>query len=369
MSLETTIENASEALQDQATPTPAAALPAPAAVPELTDPDQIALRDARAAAEAEEAAGNDGTKPDPAAAGAPAQQPPTAKPAGKSAVSLIPKARFDEVLTERNKLAQETAYLRGQLDARTQPATANGTQPAPAPAQTPEERLATVRTVKQALAAKFDQGDLSMAEYETQRDALDDKAHAIREESMLAKVKPVAAATSPDGNELYLETLTVDLETKHPWVEVFDKVGSEADWAYLKSTAVDNLAARGIDPSKGAVGRYELRREVAALADQLGSALLTQRAQAKGVAIPGMQPAPAAAVKTLPPKPGAAPLSPTASARLAKFNTMNGAPPDLTAMTGSAEIGDPEQRVEAMSEDEWKALPAATKHRILHGAT
>lgn len=365
MSLETTIEKASETLQDQ--PAPAAAAQTPPAVPELTDPDQIALRDARAAAEAEEAAGNDGTKPDPATAGAPAQQPPAAKPAGKSAVPLIPKARFDEVLTDRNKLAQDNAYLRGKLDATlAAPATADGKPaPAPAPAQTPQQRLAAVDLEIDALAEKFDAGDLTMADFKKQERTLNEKRDAIREES---RAKPVAAATGPDGNELYLETLTADLETKHPWVDVFDKVGSEADWAYLKSTAVENLTARGIDPSKGAVGKYELRREVAALADQLGPALLTTRAQAKGIAIPGQQPAPAAATTTTP-KPGAAPLSPAAQARLAKLNTMNGAPPDLTAMTGSAETGDAESRVETMSEEEWKALPAATKHRILHGAT
>lgn len=330
---------------------------------EEIDPDLQELQDAKAAAKAEEAAppasaaeqvnGN-------AAPAAAASEPPPRdqKPQG----IMVPKERLDEALNQRDEARQQAAYHRGLAEARTpqgQPA-GNGQQPA---APTPEQRLAEVHTAIDALAEKFDAGEITMTDFKKQERALDTKAQGIREEVLLAKVPK--AATAPEGNggdTLYLETLTADLEKNHPWVAIFDKAGTDADWKYLEDTARGRLAERGVKDIKGAVGSYELRKEIASLTDELGPALLTTRAKAQGLTLPGQSSPPAGQPQQQQPQP----LSPTAQNRLGKLQQQGNAPPDVSAMGGgSAGAGVPDSSIAEMSDEEIAALPQATRRRLL----
>ena len=343
----------------QPNPADAAAAAAAAQQPQEeveVDVDDQAVTDANAAVEAEEAAGGEGgSEADPGAAG---QQQPSGQqsgsPSGQQQPSepvFIPKARFDEVASQRDKHAQGEAYWRGVAEARGQP---NGQAP-PQQSQppTPEARLSTIQAQQDALAKRFDDGEITFSDLTRERRAIDNQEHAIREEILVGKVKP-AQQNQPanQGNdELYLNSLTAQLEQEHPWVEVFDKVGTNIDWKFLTDTATQNLIDRGVDPTKGSNGKYELRKEVAILADQYGPSMVAQKAKAKGVAIPA----------------GQAPQRPMAQARAAKLAIAADQPPNLNRMTGTqGDAGLPsDSQIESMGEDQFDAMPEAQRHRLL----
>lgn len=351
---------------DAQPPAAPAAEPAPAPV----DVDDIELQEALAAVKAEETSSAQPQQPETPAPAAPQPAAPQAQqPAGEQpAAPMIPKARFDEVNSRAAKAAEEAAYWRGVAEARAQAQTApQGGQPAPAaPAPpTPEQRLADIATATEALAKRFDDGEITMTDFKREERKLADQEQAIREEILLKKVQPAAPAQNGGDQELYLETLTAQLETQHPWVGVFDQVGTQSDWAFLKNRAIENLVERGIDPSKGAVGKYELRKEMAQLADAYGPALVGDRARAKGIALPNAQASQAQQPSPQPQRPA---LSPQAQARAAALEKAAGAPPDITALNGhSGDSGGipSEASLEAMSDEAITALPKAVRDKLM----
>lgn len=395
---------------DPSTGAAEAPAPAPTLAPVSDDVDDIELREARAAAKAEEApagtaqpAAVEGTAapqpPTPAAAPAPQEpeQPAAAsEPAAEPAPTptepqpkrpaMVPKARFDEVNTRASsaeeraaKAEQDAAYWRGRAEAQQHAAPgAAGQPPAPAPApvqQTPEQRLAEIRSAKEALAKRFDDGEIGMVEHTRLREELDDKAQAIREEALVAKVKPQQTDPQPQtsgSDSLYLETLTSQLEEKHPWVTIFDKVGGERDWQFLEGEARANLTERGIPLNQGALSSYHLREEMARLADEYGPGMLTKRAQAKGIDLPkspaAMQPpqAPPQSPAPAAPAPGQRTLSTVAAARAGKLEQAALAPPRMDTISGvPADSGLTESQLNSMSDDDIGALPDAVRRKAL----
>ena len=359
---------------DQPDPAAAAAAAAAAAEaePEVIDQDAQEVIDAQAAVEAEKDAAGEGGAPgvDPAT-GKPIEPKPgeQGKSAGGEPAVMIPKARLDEALHGKSEAEANAAYWKGVADGR-----ATGIQPPPKPGDgqpggqqqqqplTADARLATIQAQSDALAAKFDNGEISMADLTKQQRDLANKEAAIREDVLLAKVKPADQKPADQGgDQLYLDSLTAQLEQDYPWVVVFDKVGTESDWNYLKETAKQNLVDRGVDPTQGDLGKYELRKEVARLADKIGPFLIGDKAKAKGIAIPDQTPSPGGQKPTQP-------LSPQARARAAKLDAVAGAPPNLNAMGGNA--GDPsgipsDARVESMDEEAIGALPDNVRKRLL----
>jgi hypothetical protein len=341
--------------QNDATPAVAVAQPV------VTDIDELDLQAALKEEEAEKASatGAQTVEGTPAVPAAPKPQEQNPSPHGE--VVMIPKGRFDEVNAAKSKAENEAAYWRGQAEARAaQTAPAPGAAAAPQPQQTPEQRIAAIDAQLDDLAKKFDDGEMTLVDVRKQERTLQAQVDAIREE---ARPKPAAAAPANQGGDaLYLETLTAQLEDAHPWVKVFDAVGTASDWGYLKDRAITNLTARGVDPRNGNLGRYELRKEIAALTDELGPALLTASATKAGIALPGQSPKPAAPAQPTPPV-----LSPEAKARQAALLKAQGAPPNLNAMTGAAgESGIvTEAQLDGMSEDEIGALPASVHNKLL----
>jgi len=335
----------------------------------VVDLDDLDLEEARKAAKAEKAANaqpqGDPSKP---GTGTPTQQPAAEPPRKDPAETpMIPKARFDEVLDGKSKAEQEAAYWRGQAEARAQTFApkGQGTEQQQQPQPTPEQRLAEIHTAIDALAKQFDDGAITMADFKRHERELSAKEQAIREEGILAKVKP-AAAPAP-AEDMRLSELTGELEEAHPWVSIFDQVGTEAQWAGIKQLAIDNLVGRGIDPTRGATGKYELRREMAELMDKFGPELVGAKAKAKNIELPASQsPAPQPHPQD-PPQPAKPPLSAAAVARQAALDKAANAPPDATRMSGAQgpNAGVPsEAAIAAMSDEDIDKLPVAVTRKI-----
>lgn len=353
-------------------PATAAGTP-PAETPPATpaadrDVDDIELEAALAEAKAEEAAKEppkgdaatgqppQGAKPDEPKPGTPPTQPES---------PMIPKARLDEVLSERGKFAednaklqQEIAYLRGIVDARGGTPPASGQPPTQTQEPTPEQKLAAIQKDIDKLAEKFDAGEITMADFKRQERELQNLEFTLREEVLLGKVKQQQPV--PAGNALYLDDMTARLEQQHPWVAEFEFFDSKADWDYLKAVAIERMLEQKLDPRDGDLGKFNFRKEVAQAADEFGPALLGARMAKAGRTPPGQATSP-----TTTPQ---AQLSPAAKARQDKLGTAAGAPPDLTSMAGSPGTTTPQfsdAQIENMSEDEIGNMPAAVRRKFL----
>lgn len=370
---------------DQTTPPAAADNAAPPAAettsgltfvyPQPIDPDDVDLAAAKTEVQAEKASddaapgvdatnGQDGQQQPPAAA-APGQTAQTAP--GKTPnveVQMIPKPRLDEALAARSEAERAAAYWQGVAKAREPAAAAQPGQQQQQQAQpTPQEKLVAITAEQDALALRFDAGEISMADFKKAERQLNAAEQSIREEALAARLRPAQQPAS-NGDDLRLNELTADLEKQHPWVQVFDQVGTDRDWDYLKATAIDNLVAKGIDPTKGNYGRLELRREMSALADELGPSLIGKRAQAQGIILPSAQaPAPGQQQQQQQQR------SPNAAARASKLELASGAPPDISSMTGhqSSNPGAPptDIAIEGMSEADYDKLPAGVRNKLL----
>jgi len=347
-----------------ATPTPAAPEADQTPAPVNDDPDAIELAEALAALEAEEAGSEEPKQEtgqgseDPPAIPKPKEEP-APPPPEKGETPMIPKPRFDEVSQRATEAEQQAAYWRGVAEARQQQTGAPPASTEP-PKPTPEDRLAQIQSEQDTLAAKYDDGELTMAEYKAAERKLNGQEQAIREEVILSKVKPAPAPPSGE-DDAYLDDLTAKIEQAHPWVSVFEQAGTDADWNVVKQAAISNLVEQGIDPTKGTRGKIALREEIAVLIDSYGPILVGERAKAKGIEIPA-----ASAPAQQQPKPGE--LSPEAKARQAKLSQQSGAPPDVTAMGGqsrssTAEPGEAE--INEMTDEEISQLPVAVKNRLL----
>jgi len=349
--------------------------------PQFVDPDDTALAEAQAAVEAEEAAargqqapvaepGKTGDQQQPGQTQKPDQQPTREHtPAGGQ---MIPPERFAEVLARVHKAELEAARWRGVAEARQQqPQPQGGPQQQPQPQQpTADQRLAAIQTKQDELATKFDNGEITYSELTKRTRELSNQEQAIREEVLLAKVKPAAQAQQP--SDLYLEDRTEAIKADHPWIDVFEQVGTDIDWKYVRDRAVANLIDKGVDVMTPA-GTLALREEAAVLMDQLGPTMLSAKATAKGIAIPGLQqPKPGQQQQQQPPAGQGArqqqpPLSPIAAIRKGKLDVEAGQPPNLSAMNGNN--GDASQltdaAIEAMSEDAYDRMSEAQRMRLL----
>ncbi|MER8602798.1 hypothetical protein NKH48_03250 [Mesorhizobium sp. M1233] len=339
------------AIEDLAASTALSSVP-PVAVPD--DLDDLELQNAKAAAQAEEAkpaASPEPGKETPAAAAAPGAAAKPAAPQEQPAPAVIPKARFDEVLGKNDEMARQIAFLSGQVEALKVRGPA-----APGPAATPAapaqpaaaDRLIAVGTQIDALARKYDAGELSYADLTTQRRALDNQEQSIREEILLAKVPKPEQQQQPATADLYLDQLTADLEAKHPYLAAIE---SDMDFDWLVNKAKESFAAERIELPKGPVGNLRLRERIAVLSDRYGPMLTGKTLAAT--------PAPAPAT------PAAPGLSPEAAARAAKIAMQGDMPPNVASMTGSAGEVISEASIENMSDDDLAALPIATRHRFL----
>lgn len=345
-----------------------------------TDPDAIALAAMEAEVAAEEAAaegddpdkgkqpdeGEAKTDPDPAKAAddGKGKEPDKPDAAEKPQPVMIPKERFDEALRERDTLAQQAAYYKGLAEGAKGAGTTqtNGQQDQP-PAKTPEEQLAEINAQSDALAQKFDDGDLTMAEFTKAKRTLDDQAFAIREDQLRASVKPADQPAPKQTEDLYLKRQTRDLVEHHPYLKQFEFTGdAQADAlierrvSRLRDEAVDDLTAAGHRLGNDAESIYLIRQKVAELTDIYGPRWYPN------AQIPQKQP---------PQQRQPGELTPRQEQTQAKIARAENHPPD-THNLGQGEL-DTEQRVEdvttqitsgKLSDEELAALPDSILEKV-----
>ena len=293
-------------------------------------------------------------EPEPAPAGeaegeAQAEGEGAAQPEGLT----IPKPRFDQVAGERDHFRDQAAYWQGQAEAFKAFGPGQQGQTTEAqPEQTPEQKITSFRQEQQAVAKRFDDGELSAAEMETERQRLDDEIWNVRQGTLSPPATEQAQQPAPSNNDLYLDEKLSDLETKHPFSR---HIEGKENWDFLAKTAVSRLADQGIEyDASDPVHELRARTVMAELTDQYGPVMTGKRLdQISG----GQQQQPERQ------EPQQKQPSPEAKARGQKLDLQQELPPDIGAAGNGDQNSDvwSEERVSSLTEEEWEALPAATQ--------
>lgn len=346
----------------------------------LHDPDDLELAEARrAAAEGEQQEGEGGAgEEDAAAAGltgpeegqGPEQEADQGEQLARqgSGSPMIPKARFDEVLRQAQEARERAIYLEGALQARQQQGRQQGQQQAQ---KSIPQMIQEARAHKAAAAKRFDDGQISMSEYERVRDQVDDhvatlrsRAYAltqrqIEEQRRRSQPRQPQQPATPQvslADQHLLEQQATDLYAGHPYLEAM----SDADMQVLKQMAYAEAQRQGRPYGSTLADTYHLRQHVARLSDLMGPtwypAHKPQQQASTSAKQPGGQ------------QQTGSGLSAQAQARLQKMEQAAGHPPntnDMGAAGRSEHISD--EQIMGMSDEDIAALPARVRHRLIGG--
>lgn len=278
---------------------------------------------------------------------------------------MIPKARLDEVLAERDQWKQTAQYQQGVLDTQTrmlqpgQTAIAtqgNGQPSAPAAPAAPsfDDQIAKAENDKLSLAEKYDQGEISYKELQEQTVALDRNIRSLVDQRYEARVAEATRAATTQSTQAMLEAEVQRegnaLKAANPMVaEIDNHPNSKGIWTMINGEALQAVQAKGINPLDGSLAsRMALMQEKVALANKYGPTLTGKPAPTGSNPTQTAQPA----------TPGQ-PLSPIAQARMDKMAVANNQPPvsGVIGSTGNSnEITD--DQVMAMSQDQLADLIA-----------
>lgn len=344
----------------------------PASQPVL-DIDDRALAELRRLAEIEEqaASGKQQTDeppapPTPLADAHPAPQPGKVAPAGGP---MIPKARFDQALADKEAWKARALFMEAQAARQAQRAAtpSQPAQPAPAPGPTPkqviEQQIQAANARSMAAAERFDRGEITAVELERERIQIAAEVASLREQHLYQSI--LAAIPQPQlglTDEAYIDEATARLEAEHPWLA---KCGP-AETQFLEQIARAEAVRLGkpiSDPCSPS-DLLRLRTRVAELSSQFCPSWWPGEQPPAAPA----HPQPAAPAPVQPAARRGAPQQPAQPQSPAFVRRAGTHPPDLNR-AGTAEPPDTmsEERVLSMTTDEIAALPAAVRARLLSG--
>jgi hypothetical protein len=329
--------------------------PAPEAPPS-GDPDEVRLREAEAAAEAEDKAEQEPTEteaetiqePEPAEPSS-EEDPKPAETAGEGRAPeepvTIPKQRFDEVAQQRDRNAEVAAYWKGVAEARAQDQQSQQErQP------TPQEQVAAIRQAEVELASKLDADEITAAQFVQGQQELRDREAEIRDQVLRTQLQANhPKADPPRDDDLFMEREVQRLHNEHQYLEHL----SEPDVNYLAHVARQQAEAAG-RPYVG--GRksddLRIREDIAVLSDTWGPQMI-------GRTLPSSED----------PKPaGGDTASPAAQDRLKKLELAAKHPPDTATMGTGAEDAPgrlTEDKVPGLSMLDLENVPIAELDRFL----
>lgn len=298
---------------------------------------------------------------------------------GKS--PMIPKSRFDEVISERDLLRDQVGYMRGLLDANQKSGTGKpagteeGNQEADqktdqnegsSEVDTIDAKIDEAEKKKLELAEKYDEGEIStrdwkQAELEIDKEIRElskQRLDQVREESRSETKAALDAAQQAE----WVNDQALEIQKNHPNVAVIDATPKhirDGIWKDISDRAAKNLAQRGIDArDQSPKTRLEFMQEKAKLTSSYTPEALkpflpedyTPQTQQKdeGQTTAGQK------------KP-----SEQAINRGQKIDLANSQPPsiaDMGSSTGTGELSDAD--IENMSEDQIADLIQKQPQRV-----
>lgn len=235
---------------------------------------------------------------------------------GNGEPKVVPIAVVKKLRTDLSRSRHREAQLEGanatlQVMLRDGVKLPEGATP-DTPTPTPQDKLADVKRRKLDLASKFDAGDITETQKETERQRLEDEEWEIRESMR-------TPATQAPVKDLGLEEHAVKLEEQYPILLEL----TEVQLSPLKAIAYAQAEREGKPIQPGPLGTKDLRERMAKLAQ----------------ANYGTGPTPVTTTSELtdPKKPAG--LSRTAQAREAKADLAENLPPDAGKLGSAAPAG------------------------------
>lgn len=297
---------------------------------------------------------------------------------------MVPKARLDSVLNRVETAEQQAAYWRGVAEARAEPRGGSGqqaditTQPATVPQQplTFEQQLAALAEEEDAIATKFDDGEITAKEMNAQLRTVRSREAGLREDMLRQQItSTMPKPTSVDEVKVQLESeqREATLYEQHPLAAiVFPPAGSPQDQAEAADPGVREVMD-SMRSSVRALAKQEMLRNHPGISGHQADALFQsyiakaadQYARTNEAFIP--QAIPRIATPQAGGTTGQKPLSPTAQARLDKMGVAANQPPDmgnLGSSRGSADEWTPE-RYAGLTDDQLARLPQHIHDRFV----
>jgi hypothetical protein len=298
--------------------------------------------------------------------------------ADKDVSPMIPKARLDEVLRQRDEANAALNYLKGVIDtqksmitgqAGTSTAEADGNQNTDVNAGKDavsdiETQIAAKEAEIIALAQKYEDGDISLVDMEKQRIDIERGIRSLGDQRVNALIEKgkteAASAATGTITAARIETEALTIQQQHPYVDAIDQLPPairDGIWNQITIEASNKLAAQGINPNDGTPeSKMALIREKAALTDIYGPQYTGKQLQKPGNQNPNNQN-------------GKQPLSDKAQERLNKANVSNQQPPSLTGAGTPGSVSElTPDAIEKMSEDQiadlLKVNPAAVNRAV-----
>jgi hypothetical protein len=185
---------------------------------------------------------------------------------------MIPKARFDKVLSERDLYRDQVGYLKGLADAAKQQA-----QPATEPAPKGDENtegnqegsevdeidaaIDAAEAKKLELAAKYDEGDISTVDMTKAQLEIDKEIRTLskqrldklREDSKAETQATLDARQRQQQQQEWFDSQALEIQKNHPNIAVIDATPQhirDGIWNEITAQAKNNLAQQGIDGNR-----------------------------------------------------------------------------------------------------------------------
>jgi hypothetical protein len=258
----------------------------------------------------------------------------------------IPKARLDEEIKKSSSAAHEAAYWKGIADAREvmlKQGKGGDSEATQQVVETPEQKIAKFDDGIVELAKKYDDGEITMAEFKKQER---DFQKQIREVEMSAVKQPPAPQPVKTGNDLYMQEKAQQIVTEHPYLELM----SEGDRLFLGEKAEAELIAEGARLQIGdPASILAVQKRMGELSDRLGSALTGKQLPQKTVTQPLKK----------------AGVSENAAARQVKLEMKNTQPPPTHSLGNPGSVKEyTEADIEKMSDDDIARLPASVREKL-----
>jgi hypothetical protein len=326
------------------------------------DPEKL-----KALLEDKKEAAPEGEAADTVPAGADTQE--GGEPHGDTKVTMIPKPRFDEVLSDRNKLAdkvaileKEKAFLSGVAVGAKVPGTPD-TAPATDPLKEVDKKLRELDTSVQAtilsLTEAFDKGDITLTEFKKREFDANRNAKTIqhglknrRDRILSDRNKPSPEQQLQDiESDPDLIEATKGLIQANPW---FANVPDE-NYEELAQLAQMRLVKQGIPIGNDAETQWNIRWTMASIGQQLGY----DKVYGGGGNPPSAKPSGTPPAQ----KPG---YTPTPEQKAAKrdLDRNTPPPPNLGGASHPVKIDTADLDLDTMSVDDLSKLPAATLQRM-----
>lgn len=182
---------------------------------------------------------------------------------------MVPKARLDEVLSERDLLRSQIAYMQGLEDARAKQAPSGNQEKTEdgngdkgnqdgSNVDTIDAAIEAAEQKKLELAEKYDEGEISTRDWKAAELAIDKEIRGLTDKREIERLNAIKessrsetdAALNAQKAAAWLNEQTLAIQEKHPNVAVIDATPKhirDGIWQQINDQALQNLSNQGIN--------------------------------------------------------------------------------------------------------------------------